>query len=110
MDNSDEPPRATDVLLTDTEGGLEAVGTPLFRDRSFWGMTATQFLGAFNDNLFKQLVLLLAVGGAAGAVAANGGGAAAAPRSGPDLQSLAMVLFASPFLLFSRFAGFLSER
>ena len=33
---------------------------PLRRDTSFWGMAATQFLGAFNDNLFKQLILLLA--------------------------------------------------
>ena len=33
---------------------------PLARDTSFWGMAATQFLGAFNDNLFKQLILLLA--------------------------------------------------
>ena len=33
----------------------------LYRDRSFWGITITQFFGAFNDNLFKQLLLLLAV-------------------------------------------------
>ena len=31
----------------------------LYRDPSFWAMAATQFLGAFNDNLFKQLMLLL---------------------------------------------------
>jgi hypothetical protein len=30
--------------------------TPLLRDRSFLGMMATQFLGAFNDNLYKQLI------------------------------------------------------
>ena len=34
-------------------------GAPLLQDSAFWGMTATQFLGAFNDNLFKQLLLLL---------------------------------------------------
>lgn len=33
-----------------------------FRDRSFYGLGVSQFLGAFNDNLFKQLVLLLCVG------------------------------------------------
>ncbi len=33
----------------------------LYRDRSFWGMVVTQFLGAFNDNLFKQLLLLLSI-------------------------------------------------
>jgi len=36
-------------------------GTPLRRDISFWGMSITQFLGAFNDNLYKQLMLLLAI-------------------------------------------------
>ena len=35
----------------------DETAVPLKRDRSFWGMTATQFLGAFNDNVFKQLVL-----------------------------------------------------
>ena len=29
----------------------------LARDRSFFGITLTQFLGAFNDNFFKQAVL-----------------------------------------------------
>jgi len=33
----------------------------LYGDRSFWGMVITQFLGAFNDNLFKQLLLLLSI-------------------------------------------------
>ena len=34
-------------------------GVPYKRDGAFWWMTATQFLGAFNDNVFKQMVLLL---------------------------------------------------
>ena len=33
----------------------------LLVDRSFWGIIVTQFLGAFNDNLYKQLMLLLAL-------------------------------------------------
>jgi len=107
MENPSESPRAAETLLTEMDDALEAHQTPLFRDRSFWGLTATQFLGAFNDNLFKQLVLLLAVGGAATAAGAAGQQAA---RSGPDLQSLALFLFATPFLLFSSFAGFVSER
>lgn len=64
-------------------------------DRSFWGLNLTQFLGAFNDNLFKQLVLLLCVDRA---------------RTGHDVQGLAMFLFAWPFIAFSGFAGFLSDR
>ena len=70
----------------------------LMRDRSFWAMTITQFLGAFNDNLFKQLVLLLAVFSVPTAGEATG-----------DLQGHAMALFALPFLLFSGFAGYLSD-
>ena len=68
----------------------------LGRDPSFWGMTTTQFLGAFNDNLFKQLVLLLCVDAIA--------------RGGTDLQFVAMALFAVPFVLFSGFAGWLADR
>ncbi len=68
----------------------------LLRDRAFWGLNLTQFLGAFNDNLFKQLVMLLCVDRAL--------------EGGRDLQSLAMILFAWPFIAISGFAGFLSDR
>lgn len=68
---------------------------PLLHDRAFWGLNLTQFLGAFNDNLFKQLVMLLCVDRAT----ATG-----------DLQWLAMILFAAPFIAFSGYAGFLSDR
>ncbi len=72
---------------------------PLSRDPSFWGMTATQFLGAFNDNLFKQLVLLICVD------------YAARRPTGEDVyQPIAMALFAIPFVLFSGFGGWLSDR
>lgn len=67
------------------------------RDRAFWGMTATQFLGAFNDNVFKQLVLLLCIDLAQG-------------DPSRDKQFLAQVLFAAPFILFSGIAGYLSDR
>lgn len=74
-------------------------GTSAFRDRSFWGLTAGQFLGAFNDNLFKQLVLLLCVD-----VAVQRG---LEPNS---YQSLAQVTFALPWVLFSGLAGFVADR
>jgi MFS family permease len=73
---------------------------PLNRDPSFWGMAATQFLGAFNDNLFKQLILLLATPTAAELLAGTG----------KDHQSMATNVFAIPFLLFSGFAGYVSDR
>lgn len=78
---------------------------PLFRDRSFWAMATTQFLGAFNDNLYKQLMLLLAL---PAAVVAGAEVAEAAKQS--DVQGWASLVFALPFVLFSGFAGFLSDR
>ncbi len=83
------------------ESPLDVTGvpsTPLLRDTAFLGMTATQFLGAFNDNLFKQLMLLLAIPV----------GAAAAVEQ--DRQAVATIIFALPFILFSGYAGFLSDR
>ena len=52
----------------------------------------TQFLGAFNDNIFKIVVSLTAVHMAAGA------------ESGRDL-SIVGAIFIVPFLLFSGYAG-----
>lgn len=72
----------------------------LWRDGAFHGLTATQFLGAFNDNLFKQILLLLFV---AAPVAAG----SAETR---DLQWLGTLFFSLPFILFSGYAGFLSDR
>jgi MFS family permease len=77
----------------------------LYSDPAFWGMTITQFLGAFNDNLFKQLVLLLSI-----AAAKTGDTAAAAGGEVSDNQGLAMFLFAAPFLAFTGYAGFLSDK
>jgi MFS family permease len=77
----------------------QADGRPtLLRDRSFWGLAITQFLGAFNDNLYKQMMLLMAIPGVAMAV-----------KSG-DRQGWATALFSLPFVLLSSYAGFLSDR
>lgn len=69
----------------------------LARDRGFVGHVVTQFLGAFNDNLFKQILLLLFV-------------AVPTVNGKMDLQSVATFCFALPFILFSGFAGYLSDR
>lgn len=63
--------------------------------RSFYAFVTTQLLGAFNDNLFKQLILFLA---------------ASVLFPGKDLQGLAFAVFSLPFILFSGIAGDLSER
>lgn len=69
----------------------------LYADRSFWGMTITQFFGAFNDNLFKQLILLLSI-----VVLADG--------TKSDHQGTATLIFSLPFLLVTGIAGYLSDR
>jgi len=63
------------------------------RDKTFFSMTAAYSLGVFNDNFFKQAVLLLAIG--AGLA---------------HLQGTATVLFALPFILCSAYAGWLADR
>ncbi len=72
--------------------------TPLSKNKSFWGITTTQFLGAFNDSIFKQVVLLLLVA----VPLANG--------ETKDYQSIALLVFSLPFVLFSGFAGYLSDK
>jgi len=87
--------RSQDALHLDT-----ATLPRLNRDTSFWGMAVTQFLGAFNDNLFKQLMLLLATPTAVELAAGKA----------DDRQSEAMIAFAAAFLIFSGYAGFVSDR
>ncbi len=63
--------------------------------RSFRRLVATQFLTVFNDNLFKQSVLLLAL--AEQGLHGNG-------------QAWAQALFSFPFLLFAVLAGDCADR
>ncbi len=60
---------------------------------SFIAMAITYFLGAFNDNFFKQAALLLAV-----------------TVGMSQFQSSATMLFSLPFILFSAFAGWFADR
>lgn len=102
--SASEPPSATshNALDAEPESTVRAHEDfpPLHQDASFLGMATTQFLGAFNDNLFKQLILLLATPTAAELLAG----------SGKDRQATAMNVFAIPFLLFSGIAGYVSDR
>jgi MFS family permease len=133
------PPKRTVLRATGIDGATSRDELPeLYQDSSFWGMLATQFFGAFNDNLFKQLVLLLSIA-AVGAVAplehpaliaimlaapllSVGNSAAVSPflmvlamsaatASGvSDRQGLAMFVFAAPFLAFTGYAGYIADR
>lgn len=98
-------PIEDDALEPDSRGPshkkrLEQLPT-LGKDRSFWGMAITQFLGAFNDNLYKQLMLLLAV---------PVGAAALSSDASTDKQDVVTILFSLPFVVFSPIAGFVSDR
>lgn len=73
---------------------------PAQKDPSFWGMTATQFLGAFNDNLYKQLVLFVCTDLY---LQSTGGG------SGDGYQAIAFAVFSLPFVMFSGIAGYFSD-
>ncbi|HVJ86587.1 MAG TPA: MFS transporter [Caulifigura sp.] len=70
---------------------------PWSKDPSFWCLTVTQFCGALNDNIFKQLVMLLCIDVAMG-------------DPDKDQQFFAQVLFSAPFILLSGFAGYLADR
>lgn len=72
----------------------------LFRSRRFTPMFFTQFLGAFNDNFFKQALLLVLTYSAAAKMNA----------SVSLLNNLAAMLFILPFFLFSALAGQLADK
>ena len=66
------------------------------KDSAFRWLNATQFLGAFNDNLFKGFVTMFLI--------------LLIPRWKGFLLGGATVLFAIPFLCFTAYAGFLADR
>jgi hypothetical protein len=70
----------------------------LFRERRFAPFFGTQFLGAFNDNLYKNAVVIL--------IAFSGLSAAQADA----LVNLAAGIFILPFFLFSATSGQLADK
>ena len=61
-------------------------------------------LGAFNDNYFKQMVLLTCIGASAATLQS------ADKQTSVPWTEIAMAAFALPFVLFSGLGGFLSDR
>ncbi|WP_417387195.1 MFS transporter [Gimesia sp.] len=82
--------------MSETELKTEEL-PPLYQDSSFWGMTFTQFWGAFNDNLYKQLVLLFCA-------------QQALQLQTDDQQGTALAVFALPFVFFSGLGGWYADR
>ena len=72
----------------------------LFKHRRFSAMFFTQFLGAFNDNVFKQALILVLTYTAASQL-----GVAVS-----ILNNLAAMLFILPYFLFSALAGQLADK
>jgi MFS family permease len=69
----------------------------LLKNKGIRAFLWTQFLGAFNDNVFKFIVSMAAMAAASGAAAS-------------DELSWVGAVFTAPFLLFSGYAGQLSDR
>lgn len=72
----------------------------LFKHRRFTSMFATQFLGAFNDNVFKQALILVLTYTAASQL----------KIAVSILNNLAAMLFILPYFLFSAVAGQLADK
>jgi acyl-[acyl-carrier-protein]-phospholipid O-acyltransferase/long-chain-fatty-acid--[acyl-carrier-protein] ligase len=70
----------------------------LLADGGFQSFLWTQFLGAFNDNVYKMIVSVAAVE------------IAASQQMGAKYLSLAGAVFVLPFLLFAGYAGQLADR
>lgn len=72
----------------------------LFKHRRFSAMFFTQFLGAFNDNVFKQALILVLTYSAAAKLG----------MKVSLLNNLAALLFILPYFLFSALAGQISDK
>ena len=72
----------------------------LLAERRFGPFFGVQFLGAFNDNVFKQALVILLAYQTASYTA----------MSSDTLQNLAQALFVLPFFLFSATAGQLADK
>src|ERR1700761_3879635 len=70
----------------------------LLRDRGFHSFLWTQFLGAFNDNVYKMIVSVGAVEFAADRLL------------GARYLAIAGAVFVAPFMLFAGYAGQLADR
>ncbi|MDD4278213.1 MAG: MFS transporter [Candidatus Sumerlaeales bacterium] len=66
--------------------------------KGFWPLIYAQFQGAFNDNAYKQLLIVILV-----ALSAN-------PTVEKTHTTLVTFIFTVPFLLFSMYGGVLAER
>lgn len=72
--------------------------TELMTSRRFAPFFFTQFLGAYNDNVFRQALILLIASGAVAGVSAN------------TLNNVGLALFILPFFLISALSGQIADK
>ena len=77
---------------------MKASLAQLMASRRFAPFFFTQFLGAFNDNVFRQALILLIASGVVSGVSIN------------TLNNVGLALFIVPFFLFSALAGQLADK
>jgi 1-acyl-sn-glycerol-3-phosphate acyltransferase len=70
----------------------------LLASRRFGPFFTTQFLGAFNDNVFRQALILLIASGVVAGASIN------------TLNNIGLALFIIPFFLFSALAGQIADK
>lgn len=89
-----------DAILNDPVTSVTAVpsGESLPGHRGFWALIATQFQGAYSDNLLRNLLLSMIVGM----------GLARSERE--TFVSVVTFIFSVPFLIFSMLGGWLADR
>ncbi len=67
-------------------------------ERGFWALIATQFQGAYSDNILRNLLLAMIVGMGLGTSERD------------SFVSMVTFLFSMPFVLFSMTGGWLADR
>jgi len=84
-----------------SETPTEAPPLASSRERGFWSLIATQFQGAFSDNVFRVLVIFLVI---------NVSFSPFSEASREMRMAMVGALFAVPFIFFSMAGGFLADR
>jgi acyl-[acyl-carrier-protein]-phospholipid O-acyltransferase/long-chain-fatty-acid--[acyl-carrier-protein] ligase len=81
-----------------SEVGKQPAAEPATQTRGFWSLIATQFQGAFSDNVLRNLLLSMIVGMSLARVQRE------------TFVSVVTAIFSVPFLLFSMLGGWLADR
>ncbi|MFP4500152.1 MAG: MFS transporter [Candidatus Hydrogenedentota bacterium] len=82
-----------------------------FNRRGFWALIATQFQGAFNDNLYQYVIMLLLVARGVTVIEAHElTGVVRFVNSETFVLSFAVVVFSMPFIIFPSLFGALTDR